>query len=383
MNTTWIRTLQLIESFASAHIQIRRFKADFLEQLGNFGTETEAYPILYAVPQAATFQNSLDTQLNRFTITFYSLDVIQKDRANINNVLNNTSLILNDLFKYFKESDIPGIETIENSGLTPVNNYLLDYVAGWRMNLTFEVETYSYCEIPFSTAPTYSIYDPDIVYAQWQGPAGPAGPTGPAGPAGPTGADGANGATGPIGPTGPYPFYYQSLAPTGSVTTGSFWFDSDLGRLYVYVDDGNTTQWVTPTAVIGPAGATGPTGPSGGPIGPTGPQGPTGASGLDYTEYLAWVTQSGTAAPIAVVEKNDTGFIFTYNYAGQGNYEIIATGAFPIRNKVVPYFNSQANQGFTSILWNNINQLEVFTTDTSAILQDFQFTGNLVIKIYN
>ena len=139
MNTTWIRTLQLIESFASAHIQVRRFKADFLEQLGNFGTETEQYPILYAVPQSALFQNDLLTQLNRFSITFYSLDVIQKDRANINNVLNNTSLILNDLFKYFKESDIPGLEVIESSGLTPVNNYLLDYVAGWSMTLTFEV----------------------------------------------------------------------------------------------------------------------------------------------------------------------------------------------------------------------------------------------------
>ena len=378
MNTTWIRTLQLIESFASAHIQVRRFKADFLEQLGNFGTETEEYPILYAVPQAALFQNSLDTQLNRFTITFYSLDVIQKDRANINNVLNNTSLILNDLFKYFKESDIPGIETIENSGLTPVNNYLLDYVAGWRMNLTFEVETYSYCEIPFSFAPTFSIYDPDIIYAQWQGPAGPAGPTGPAGPAGATGVDGANGATGPQGPTGPYPFYYQSLAPTGSITTGSFWFDSDLGRLYVYVDDGNTTQWVTPTAVIGPAGPQGP-------IGPTGPAGGGGSTSsiVDYTEYVAYIVQNSTNDPVATVAKNDTGFTFSFSRFSVGEYFITATGAFPDFEKVVPYFNSQTNWGFSTIYWNNVNQLGVATGDTSAILTDQQFIGNLVIKIYN
>jgi hypothetical protein len=278
MNTTWIRTLQLIESFASAHIQIRRFKADFLEQLGNFGTTTEEYPILYAVPQAALFQNSLDTQLNRFTITFYALDVIQKDRANINNILNNTSLILNDLFKYFKESEIPGIDTIENSGLTPVNNYLLDYVAGWRMTLTFEVETYSYCEIPFSSPPTYSIYDPDIVYAQWQGPAGPQGATGADGANGATGPAGVNGATGPQGPTGPYPFYYQDLAPTGSVTIGSFWYDSDLGNLYVYVDDGNTTQWVTQVLAAGPTGPVGATGA-------TGSSGATGATGSTPYNY--------------------------------------------------------------------------------------------------
>lgn len=121
------------------------------------------------------------------------------------------------------------------------------------------------------------------------GPIGPQGPIGATGATGLPGATGINGATGPIGPTGPYPFYYQDLAPTGSITPGSFWFDSDLGNLYVFVDDGNTTQWVTPTSFIGPtgpAGAAGAAGPTGS-IGATGATGSIGATGLgiafDYT----------------------------------------------------------------------------------------------------
>jgi hypothetical protein len=42
-------------------------------------------------------------------------------------------------------------------------------------------------------------------------------------------------------------FYYQQDAPTLGVTIGSRWMDSDNGQEYVYVNDGNSDQWVQPT----------------------------------------------------------------------------------------------------------------------------------------
>jgi hypothetical protein len=112
--------------------------------------------------------------------------------------------------------------------------------------------------------------------------------------------------------------------------------------------------------------------------------GASGGTTIDYTEYVAFVTQSGATAPTAVVvDKNDTGFVFTYGYTSTGSYTIIATGAFPDKNKVIPYFNSQVNQGFTTIGWSDADTLYVATTDTSAVLTNGQFEGNLVIKIYN
>jgi len=108
-----------------------------------------------------------------------------------------------------------------------------------------------------------------------------------------------------------------------------------------------------------------------------------GGGGLDYTEYVAYIVTNSTNTPVATVAKNDTGFSFSYARTGVGDITITATGAFPDYEKVIPYFNSQTNQGFTTIYWNNANSLGVVTSDTSAVLTDGQFTGNLVIRIYN
>jgi hypothetical protein len=82
------------------------------------------------------------------------------------------------------------------------------------------------------------------------GSKGETGPTGPEG--GPQGFQGPTGPIGPIGVTGSnLPFYYQPTAPTvSSLTAGSRWFHSDTGVEYVYIDDGNSFQWVQPTSTI-------------------------------------------------------------------------------------------------------------------------------------
>lgn len=50
------------------------------------------------------------------------------------------------------------------------------------------------------------------------------------------------GAAGSVGSTG---FYYGAIAPTGSgVASGFRWANSSDGRLYTYVDDGDSQQWV-------------------------------------------------------------------------------------------------------------------------------------------
>jgi hypothetical protein len=177
INTTYLKVLQILESFASAHLQVLRFKSDFLEQLQNFSNEDETFPIMWVTPQNGVLSDNDFTHMNRFTLTVYALDLIQEDRANINPVLNNTSLILNDLQLWLKQ-DIPGIEVITVSTITPINNYLMDRVAGWQMTLTVEVETYSHCEIPFATPPIISHFINDIVYNPYRGPQGHQGPPG-------------------------------------------------------------------------------------------------------------------------------------------------------------------------------------------------------------
>ena len=59
--------------------------------------------------------------------------------------------------------------------------------------------------------------------------------------------------------------YQQNTTPTGtgtsSIIVGAKWFHTDSGRIYEYVYDGDTYQWVSPTLPTA-TGATGPSGPN-------------------------------------------------------------------------------------------------------------------------
>jgi hypothetical protein len=57
-----------------------------------------------------------------------------------------------------------------------------------------------------------------------------------------------------------------SDTPPASPKPGDFWFESDTATLFLFVDDGNSQQWVIATTVP----------PVAGPAGPVGPQGPQG-----------------------------------------------------------------------------------------------------------
>ncbi len=66
--------------------------------------------------------------------------------------------------------------------------------------------------------------------------------------------------------------------PPASAGPGALWWKSDEGNLYVYYNDGTSTQWVVASPGIGAAGPPGTPGADStvpGPIGPTGPAGTT------------------------------------------------------------------------------------------------------------
>jgi len=162
LNISYIRLLQSIESFASAHLQVQKFASDFPAQMPNFSTTDEAYPILFVSPTTSIF----DINSTTFEVDVYCFDIIQKDRENINTILSDTNLILSDLARWFNDGQIVGIDLLSSSA-TPIDNGLLDYAAGWVMRMNFEVGTYGICEIPFDEAPVIITEVNDIVYSRW------------------------------------------------------------------------------------------------------------------------------------------------------------------------------------------------------------------------
>lgn len=149
MNNNYLTIINHIKHFAKNHSQIERFESDFDEQIDNFTSADKSFPILFSSPENNVMIANQNNDFNLLTLKFYCLDLLQKDRSNINHILSNTNLILNDLFLYFKSAD-EDIIIVNNATAIPLNNYGVDYLAGWEVSITFEFITNTFCQIPLN-----------------------------------------------------------------------------------------------------------------------------------------------------------------------------------------------------------------------------------------
>ena len=144
--TSYITLLSKIEQFCNAHLQIKKYGGEFREQMPNFSTKDEKYPVVFVEP----LSDLEDLNTNQFSINVYCVDIIQKDRANLNTILSDCQLILKDMYVYYINDMDAQLDVVGTATMSPLNNYDLDYVAGWVMGITFEVSTYGPCEIPMN-----------------------------------------------------------------------------------------------------------------------------------------------------------------------------------------------------------------------------------------
>lgn len=90
-------------------------------------------------------------------------------------------------------------------------------------------------------------------------------------------------AIGGTGGTGGRITLTYASTPPASPQVADQWFNSSSGRFFIYMNDGDSDQWVEIASIgeRGPQGNTGPSGEAGltGPTGPTGPQGVPGETG--------------------------------------------------------------------------------------------------------
>ncbi len=72
-------TINKIIAFYNSHLQVKKVGSDFKEQMTNFATKDEKYPLVYVVPTGVTpYEN-----VTIFNLELYCFDIIQMDRANI------------------------------------------------------------------------------------------------------------------------------------------------------------------------------------------------------------------------------------------------------------------------------------------------------------
>ncbi len=145
--TSYQALINKIEGFYNDHLQVKKVHSDFTEQLPNFATKDEKYPLIFIAPIVAIPTENTNT----ISLEIYCFDIIQKDRANITVILSDCHQILVDLVNYFTFSsdydfDILGVPT-----LNPLNNQLLDYAAGWVMTIDVDMSNWTDCQVPLIT----------------------------------------------------------------------------------------------------------------------------------------------------------------------------------------------------------------------------------------
>jgi len=144
-----------IELFYNNHLQVKKVGSDFKEQLYNFATQDEKYPIVFVVPVSVTPTENT----SEFNFDIYCFDIIQKDRANIITILSDTQQILNDLYVYYMDGNDYAFDVIGTPIFQALNNDLLDYAAGYVMNITLTVNDWTDCAVPLITQQAFiSVY---------------------------------------------------------------------------------------------------------------------------------------------------------------------------------------------------------------------------------
>jgi hypothetical protein len=148
-----------ITAFYDNHAQVKKVGSDFKEQMVNFATKDEKYPLVYVVPTGVTPSENVTT----FNLEIYCFDIIQMDRANITTILSDTQQILQDLYLEFTFSDDYDFDIDGQPTFIPLNNDLLDYAAGWQMNISVVIPSWTNCPIPKIIYSAYSqVIDPDV-----------------------------------------------------------------------------------------------------------------------------------------------------------------------------------------------------------------------------
>jgi hypothetical protein len=158
--TSYQALINKIEAFYNDHLQVKKVGSDFNEQLPNFATKDEKYPLVFITPIVA----STTMDVNTISLEVYCLDIIQKDRANITVILSDCHQILVDLINYFNFSNDYSFDIVGSPSITPLNNQLLDYAAGWVMTLDVDISNWTNCQVPLNLPVVVSCETISVTY---------------------------------------------------------------------------------------------------------------------------------------------------------------------------------------------------------------------------
>jgi len=150
---SYIQLLEKVKEFYALHKQTIRFESDFVEQMGIYSNKNDKYPLVFMSYDNKTMTHNTSI----YTFVIHIWDLIQADRKNINTIVSDCDLIATDLWNFLWQNEDWEYNILGGPVITPLNNGLLDYAAGVRMQLTIEMNNYCIKDIPLTE--TFFIID--------------------------------------------------------------------------------------------------------------------------------------------------------------------------------------------------------------------------------
>jgi hypothetical protein len=145
--SSFIGVTNALLQFAIAHQEIKRYAVNSADQLNQFSTDGEAFPLLFIAPISV----QVDQNTNLFTFRVYTIDRLLQDRTNYQFILNSCASIQRDLVNWLRESDDHNMNLVSNSIANEIHDNTLDYCAGWVMDMQITAPAINNdCVIPFT-----------------------------------------------------------------------------------------------------------------------------------------------------------------------------------------------------------------------------------------
>lgn len=154
-NYTYNGVVAILKAFAVAHLDIRTFESEDLDQMSEITSKTEQFPMMFVSP----VKNKFDWQMNGMGFRIHIYDRLLKDRSNITDIRSKTNQIIADLDVFLRKDDLP-IDLESSSDALPFSSELMTDVTGWYIDVFLSVPAYGTCKLPFAEAPGFEITCP-------------------------------------------------------------------------------------------------------------------------------------------------------------------------------------------------------------------------------
>jgi hypothetical protein len=145
MNTNYYYIKNILEEYANFHPLLMSSELSFSDQRTKFHENQTLFPVLYGVVNSV----NRNKQTLNWNVRIWCLDLLKADRGNEKHIMNTTFEILNDFYNFltFRKVDFRAL----SSNLTPLNNYDLNRMNGWYLDITIEtksIQCIDLCDYP-------------------------------------------------------------------------------------------------------------------------------------------------------------------------------------------------------------------------------------------